>query len=154
MKEVREERGLTYGISSGLNRLDHAQDMTIAVSAANANAAEVLNLTETIVKGMVENGLMDEELADAKSYYLGVLPTTLTSTGEIAGLLRSLQLDNLAPEYLQTRADKIRSVTHEQVRAVAKRLFVPYNPLLVLSGNPQDITPDRAIESLPNAGAE
>lgn len=135
MEEIREKRGLTYGIYSSMQFLDHAPTLSISTSTEHKNVPEILALTQQVIEKMKSDKVDSKALADAKNYLIGSLPLQLTSTSDIAGILLSLQLDRLPKTYLDERAEKIRAVTAEDVRAVAQRLFAKA-PATVLVGQP------------------
>jgi zinc protease len=70
-----------------------------------------------------EEGPTAKELDDAKSYLIGSYPLRFDTSTKIAGLLLSIQLDNLGIDYIDKRNDLIAAVTIDDVRRVAKRLF-------------------------------
>ena len=76
---------------------------------------------------------------DAKTYLTGSFPLRLTSNDRIAGLLVSMQVNDLGIDYLDKRNDFIEAVTIEDLKAVAARLYDPDNLLTVVVGNPPDI---------------
>lgn len=150
MEEVREKRGLTYGIYTSLVRMDDANALSISTSTANKNTAEILNIIKEQETLMASSPVSDEELADAKSYLIGSMPLALSSTGAISSMLLGLQLDNLPIDYLDHRADKLKAVTKEDIQRVAKRLLKPDTMITVLVGQPEGVPNAKTIESLPN----
>jgi len=59
-----------------------------------------------------------------------------TSSGRIAGILVSVQRDNLGLDYLDRRNDFIEAVTLEDVRRVAASLYRPEDLTVVVVGQP------------------
>lgn len=149
-KEVREKRGLTYGIYSSLWRMDHVQLFTISASTQNQNAQSMIEIIRKEMEKMKTNPVEDKELEDAKSYLIGSFPLALSSTDKIADLLLSLQIDHLPIDFLNHRAQKIQAVTKEDITRVATRLFNQEQILTVLVGQPDGLTPDKIIKTLPN----
>ena len=150
-EEVREKRGLTYGIYSGFGMLNHISILSVGTSTRNEKTAEVLDLIKKETTRMRATDVTAEELKNAKSYLVGSMPLGLTSTGQIAGTLLSLQLDDLPDTYLDTVGDKINAVTATDIRRVAERLLTPDKTVTVLVGNPSGIIPNKTIGKLPNA---
>ncbi len=150
MTEVREKRGLTYGIFSSFYLLDHLKALSISTSTENASAAQVLNLTREAMTGMMKEPITDKELNDAKSYLTGSMPLSLTSTGAIARLVLGLQLDHLPIDYLDTVDDKINIVTKEDVLRAAQTYLQPDKLTTVIVGRPEGVTPTRTMDKLPD----
>ncbi len=90
-----------------------------------------------------------EEINDAKSYIIGSLPLSLTSTDSIAGILLSLQLEHLPVDYLDMRAEKINSVTIDDILSVSKRILDKNSITTVIVGAPKGIKAE-VITDIPN----
>lgn len=149
-EEVREKRGLTYGIGTGFYALDHVKAYSLSTSTRNESAAEVLDLIRTEWNRMRDTEISAAELADAKSYLIGSLPLSLTSSDAITGMMLGLRLENLPIDYLDKRAEKIEAVSAADVQRVAQRLLQPEKLTLVTVGQPEGLTPDKIVERLPH----
>ena len=68
--EVREKRGLAYGVSLGLTAYDHAGAVFGGTSTRGDQADKVVGLIEDEIKRFASDGPTPEELAHAKSYRL------------------------------------------------------------------------------------
>lgn len=150
MVEVREKRGLTYGIYSGFYLLDHLKGLSISTSTENKNTGEILSITRQEMEKMMKEPVTDTELADAKSYLIGSMPLSLTSSGKISALMLSLRQDNLPIDYLDNVDDKINAVTKEDILRVAQKYLQPASLTTVLVGKPEGITPTKTVDTLPN----
>lgn len=123
-KEVREKRGLAYGVDSMLIDREHASSLVIATATRSDRAAEALEVVLGVVKRMAETGPTEEELAAAKKHVIGAYAiNNLDSSGSIAGTLLQIQLDHLGIDYMQRRAGYLADVTLDQVKAVAAKLL-------------------------------
>lgn len=138
-KEIREERGLAYSVYSYLYPTDQAPIWLGGLGTSNASVAEALGLVHQEVRRMTEGDISEAELADAKTYLTGSFPLRLTSNDRIAGLLVSMQVNDLGIDYLEKRNGFIEAVTIEDLKEVAARLYDPDNLLTVVVGNPPDI---------------
>lgn len=136
MDEVREKRGLAYGVSSGLSPREHADVIVGSVGTANERLRESLNIIRAEWRRMAENGPTAEELADAKTYLTGAWPLRFTSTASVAGILASMQLDGYPMDHLHTRNDKVEAVTLDDARRVAARLLDADALTVVVVGKP------------------
>lgn len=152
MHEIREKRGLTYGVYSSLSSMKYATLVSASLSTSNTKAAEALNLLKQEWRKMAQNGVTEAELEHAKSYLTGSLLLDLTSSKAIAGTLNSLQSDGYTYDYINHYTDKINAVTQEDIKKVAQRLLTPEQLTVVLVGKPEDITPDITLEHAPNMG--
>ena len=123
-KEVREKRGLAYGVGSSLVNRDYAQSLAIGTATRSDRAMETLKVIRDEVKRMADEGSTEEELAFTKRYVIGAYAiNNLDTSSAIARTLVDLQIDNLGIDYIQEREAMIEAVTIDDVRAVAKRLL-------------------------------
>ncbi len=150
MEEIREKRGLTYGIYSYFREYDETDALHISTSTVNDSVDEMIRLINTQWDEMLAKPVSVQELKDAKSYLIGSLPLSLTSTNSIASTLLSLQLDNLPIDYLDNRAQKLNEVTLQEVQATAKRILDKDAFTTILVGNPKGFDGAEIIIKLPN----
>ena len=140
--EVREKRGLAYGASSSLRVYKRAALLVMSTASANERIAEALRVVKTELARLRVDGPTEQELADAKTYLAGALALSLDSSGAIAGLLHSMQVDNLAPDHLTKRAALIAAVKIDDVRRLARRLLRDEALTTVVVGKPVGVTAD------------
>lgn len=154
-EEIREKRGLTYGIYSSFYNLDYISAMSVSTSTKNENVPEMLATIQNELTRMKDEGITQKELDDAKSYLIGSLPLSLTSTDKISRLMLSLMQDDLPIDYLDIREKAIRNMTLDNISDIAKRLLSPSEFVTVLVGKPPQETLEwlgdiTVIETLPN----
>ena len=149
-EEIREKRGLTYGIYSYFYDLDHLKGMSVSTSTANVNVAEMLELIKDEFNRMASTPVTDKELKDAQSYLIGSIPLSLTSTDKIAGLMTSFQLDDLPVDYLDRREEAIKTTTTSDIQTLAERLLKPDSFVTILVGQPEGLKETQSVSSLPN----
>jgi zinc protease len=143
MKEIREKRGLAYGVSTGLVSYRHAALILGNVATENARVAQSIDLIRAEWRHMRDDGPTEAELDAAKSYLVGSFPLGLDSSEKIAALLVDMQLDRLPIDFLERRAALFGAVTHDEARRVARNLFDPDRLSFVVVGDPADLTPTR-----------
>lgn len=146
MEEVREKRGLSYGVYSYLVPMDHAALVLAGGSTRNATAGQALDLMRAEWRRMAEGGVTEAELADAKTYLTGSFPLQFRSTDAIARVVLQVKRDRLGIDYLDRRNALIDAVTAADVARVAKRLLDPARLLTVLVGQPAGVTATRTVE--------
>ena len=143
MKEIREKRGLAYGVTTQLVPYRHAGVIVGNVATENGRVAESIALVREEWRHMREEGPTAAELDAAKTYLTGSFPLGLDSTQHIAGVLVQMQQDKLGIDYLDRRAALIGGVTLDEARAVAKTLFDPAALSFAIVGDPADLQPTR-----------
>jgi zinc protease len=137
--EIREKRGLAYGVGAGLNPLRHAGIIYGRVSTRNDRVADTLQILRTEWGRFRDDGPSQAELDAAKKYLVGSFPLSLDTTRRLAGLLVSLQVEKLGMDYIDRRAALLSAVTVDDVRRVAKRLLDPDRLRIVIVGSPKGL---------------
>lgn len=133
-EEVREKRGLVYGISSYIVNFDHATALMIGTGTAPDKAEETLAIIRDEVRRMAEEGPTEDELREAKDYVLGAYAiNNLDSSSSIARTLVDIQVNDLGIDYIDRRVSLINSVTLDQVKAAAK-LLLDAEPAVMIMG--------------------
>ena len=121
-RELREERGLTYGASSGIRARDAGATWSASVSTRPENAEVARDLLLTEIERMATEGPTEEELAAAKAFVTGSYAiSNLGSSGAVAGVLLGIQDHDLGLDYISRREELIDAVTIEDARRVAAR---------------------------------
>ena len=120
--ELREERGLTYGASSGIRARDAGATWTASVSTRPENTDVARDLLLGEIERMALEGPTAEELAAAKAFVSGSYAiNNLDSSGAVAGVLLGIQENDLGLDYIDRREGLIDAVTLEDARRVAAR---------------------------------
>ena len=135
MDEIREKRGLTYGVGTGLANKVLGETWQGGMATANDKTAEAVALVREVV-GKIREGVTDKELADAKTYLTGEYPLRFDGNGKIAGILTGMQLMGMPQDYVNTRNARITAVTLDDVKRVAERLLDSKKLEFVLVGRP------------------
>jgi zinc protease len=131
--EVREKRGLTYGIGSSLVTSDFSDSLFIGTSTRADRVEEALTVIRDEVRRMAEEGPTVDELAKAKTYLVGAYPiNNLDSSSAVARTLVELQKEKRGIDYINRRVGYIEAVTLEGVKAAAQRLLQAEPAILVI----------------------
>ena len=136
MHEVREKRGLTYGVSTYLVPKDLASVYLGSVSSGNDRMAETVEVIRDEWERAATDGVTQAELDDAKTYLTGAYPLRFDGNGRIAGIMVGMQMDDLPIDYITTRNDKVNAVTLEDVNRVASELLNPEGLHFTIVGKP------------------
>lgn len=140
-EEIREKRGLTYGIGTYLAPYDFGWLYQGEFSSANGRVAEALDILRAEWARIAEEGVSEEELEAAKQFLTGAYPLRFDGNARIASQLLGLQTAALGLEYVNTRNDQVNAVTVEQIARVAKRLVQPEALTTVVVGRPEGVAP-------------
>ena len=137
MDEVREKRGLTYGIYTYLAPRELADTWQGGVQTANATVDEVIALVRDEWARVQAEGVTEAELAEAKTYLTGAYPLRFDGNATVASILVGMQMQGLTPAYVENRNDYIEAVTSEDIARVAGYLARPEDLSFVVVGQPE-----------------
>ncbi|TKD18134.1 insulinase family protein [Rhodobacter capsulatus] len=139
MEEVREKRGLTYGIYTYLVPKDLAETWQGSFSSANGKVAEAIEIVKAEWARAATGKVTDRELADAKTYLTGAYPLRFDGNGNIADILAGMQLNGLPVDYINSRNDRVNAVTKADIARVAQRLIKAEGLRFVVVGQPEGL---------------
>lgn len=122
-EEVREKRGLAYSVYSYLYETLSAPLWLGGVATGNERVAESIAIVRAEVARLAQDGVSEQELADAKTYLTGSFPLRLTSNDQVARTLVGMMVHDLGQDYIDRRNDLVEAVSLEDVNRVARRLF-------------------------------
>jgi zinc protease len=134
--EVREKRGLAYGIYTYLSPFDRGALYLGNVGTQNARVKETIDIVRAEWKRMAEGGMTQAELDAAITYLTGSWPLRFASPRDLAAILVSIQHEKLGRDYIDKRNDYIRKVTLADVNRVARRLLKAERLTFAVVGDP------------------
>ncbi|WP_421683321.1 insulinase family protein [Stutzerimonas urumqiensis] len=116
MEEIREKRGLTYGVYSGFSPMAEAGPFMINLQTRAELADGTLALVKRLVSEYLEKGPTEAELEQAKREVAGSFPLTTASNADIVGQLGSIGFYDLPLTYLEDFTQAIQALSVEDVR--------------------------------------
>ena len=143
MKTLRVEQGLTYGVRTGLNwTSDYLKIWQGSGQTKNESAGEFIAGVKDELSKVVENGITEQELSDAKAYMIGSYPLGFDSNAKIAGNMMGVRQQALGVDYFDRRNAAIAAVTLEDVNRVARDWLAPEKFTFVVVGEPEGLLTD------------
>ncbi len=139
-QEVREKRGLTYGVGSFLVPFQNASLHIASVASENAKMAEALDVIKAEWERISTEGVTTEELEAAKRYLMGSYALRFDSNQAIASGLAGLQFGGLPIDYINIRNDLVEAVTLDDINRVAREHLHPDRLQIVVVGQPDGLT--------------
>ncbi len=133
-EEVREKRGLAYGVGAEAAPLAESPLVIGSVGTQTAKIGESLKIIRAEWAKMHDSGPTDDEIAKAKAFLSGSLPLNLNSSPAIAQTLTTLQHFHLPPDELEHRAEVLAAISPATIRAVAKRWLTPDRLTFAVAG--------------------
>jgi len=139
MTEVREKRGLTYGVGTVLLPMDYGELIMGQVQSDNSKMADAVQVIRDEWSKVAADAITEEELNDAKTYLTGAYALRFDGNAPIARIMVGMQMIGLPPSYVTDRNDQIMAVTLDDIRRVAKRIYRPEALHFVVVGRPEGL---------------
>lgn len=137
--EVRRERGLAYSVGSSVVPFKASGLIIGQTGTANETVEQALSVIRDVLADLAENGLSEQELQDAKSSTIGALPLSLDTNEALAGMIMSMQLNDLGRDYMDRRAEIINTISMDDIQRVARTYFDPKHMTVVVAGAPKGL---------------
>lgn len=135
MRELREKRGLTYGVSSRFSVMRVNGPFQINFSTRADQAEEALSITQSILQQLQQQGLSADEVTRAIDAIAQSFPIGLTTNSQIASYLGVIGFYELPATWLQDYLPVLRTITTEQVNDALRRRLTP-DQLVIISVGP------------------
>jgi predicted Zn-dependent peptidase len=117
------ERGLVYGMNSGLSQTRDASNWWFGAQVSDKNAAALLQIIVTELSKVLSGDILSEEIENTKQYALGRFQRSAqTVGGTAAGYAGRYFFDEVIDSYYQV-PQRIRAVTKKQIVAVTRAMF-------------------------------
>lgn len=134
MSEVREKRGLTYGVYSGFSAMQARGPFMINLQTRAELSEGTLALVKQLLGDYLRDGPTQQELDDAKRELAGSFPLSTASNAAIVGQLASMGFYDLPLSYLDDFMRDVQNLTTEQVKAAMAKHLDPEALVVVTAG--------------------
>jgi zinc protease len=138
-QEVREKRGLAYGVHTSLYPMEHSALFMGWTATRAERTGEAIEIIEAELRRMASDGPTEDELAKAKSFLKGSYALRFDTSTKIAGQLVQIQIDDLGIDYIDKRNALVEAVTLDDAKRVAKSLLSG-DYLTAIVGKPKGVT--------------
>ncbi|OON66789.1 M16 family metallopeptidase [Hymenobacter sp. CRA2] len=134
MKNIREDKGLTYGIYASISHREHASSLIIGsdVNASNASVA-VAEIHKEMAR-LQEEPIPTDELETVRNYILGKFLNELGTIFEQTDKYRSTVLLGLPTDFYTRFLTEVESVNSEQLLNLAQEYLSPSSLTEVIAG--------------------
>ncbi|MBU0809223.1 MAG: insulinase family protein [Gammaproteobacteria bacterium] len=134
MTEVREKRGLTYGVYSGFSAMQARGPFMINLQTRAELSDGTLQLVKSMLADFIKDGPTADELNNAKRELAGSFPLSTASNAAIVGQLGSMGFYDLPLSYLEDFMRDVQALDVELVKAAMARHLDPEALVIVTAG--------------------
>ncbi|MCZ2223668.1 MAG: insulinase family protein [Chitinophagales bacterium] len=125
MKNIREDKGYTYGIYSYIQNHIHDTAWMISTEAGKDVCEATIEETYKEMNLLTKELISNDELALVKNYMIGNLLGTLDGPFQIMPRWRNYILSNLDENYFYNSIQTIKTISAEEIQALAKKYLNP-----------------------------
>ncbi|AMR28650.1 hypothetical protein A0257_17125 [Hymenobacter psoromatis] len=134
MRNIREDKGLTYGIHASVQARQQAAALVIGTDV-NGESAEATRVEIAAELTRLQTELLDDdELETVKNYTLGKLLGESATVFEQADRHRYVVLQGLRPDYYPQLVHQTQTATATELRELARTYLSPADMLTVVAG--------------------
>lgn len=134
MAELREKRGLTYGVQSSFAPGNHAGAFTVGLQTRPDQAEKALGLLREVLADFVANGVTEAELNGAKSFMVNGFVLRIDTNRKLLDNVANILWLGLPANYLQTWTDAVQAVTTADISRAFQRVLQPQRMAAVVVG--------------------
>lgn len=127
MKNIREEKGLTYGIHSSINNLRQDGYLAIGTDVNKENRELAFQEIKNELTRLCEELISDEELDTARQHFIGSLQTELSTAFAHAEKIRNIVLFDLDTRYYSKLIERVSHLNSGNLLNTANQYFHPNN---------------------------
>lgn len=134
---IRQKEGLSYGVGSsfGASSLDKRATVTLYAIYNPANLEKLSSSIREEMEKILELGISQKELDDARKGYLQRQEVSRTEDSNLSQILESTLLANRTMDYYAKQEKAILELTPEKVREVLRKRIDPAKILTVVAGD-------------------
>jgi zinc protease len=134
MEAIRVNRGLSYGVRSRFASSGAGGLFVLSSFTKAETTVELVQVALDEVARFAEAGPTAEELDRMQSYLCGLFPLSLETHDQVADRLADLELYGLDRSEVTGFRERVRAVTEEDCRRLARRYLPGARPLVVVVG--------------------
>jgi zinc protease len=134
MKNIREEKGLTYGIYSSLNPFKNDCMFSIGADVDKINVELTIGEIKKEIETLCLNQINEDELDVAKNHLLGGIQLEMANPFSTFDKIKNVRLNQLGKEYYNHLFTSVKLINPEGLQTTAQKYFNTNNLTTVSVG--------------------
>lgn len=145
MKNIREDKGFTYGIDSSIDFMRFGGYMTIAADVANENLVAVRREIDKEIDKLQQDLVGEAELDMVRAYLLGSLLTEMDGPMNVAERYQTSLVEAVEPAHFDRLIDTVRHLTPNEIRDLAGKYLGKKDDVELIVGGAKQLTEARTL---------
>lgn len=125
MKNIREDKGYTYGINSSIVTLKHHSYFVVSTDVQKEFVDDAINEIEKEIVKLGSEPIDAKELATVKNQMFGHFQSELTSAFSLAEKFKNIHTHGLGYSYYNEYVDTLASITSLEILSIFKKYLQP-----------------------------
>jgi len=121
MTKIREEKGYTYSIYSGLDMMQHDGYFFISTEVSHENVEDTIAATYEEIHRLKTELLDNEEMQMIKTFLRGNFLNMVDGPFKVGGMVKLLEVNSLPRDFFTSLSQYVSNVTPEDIRNYAKQ---------------------------------
>jgi zinc protease len=134
MKNIREEKGFTYGISSSLVCMQHDGYLVIGTDVKKEFTADTVKEIYKEMAILKSEPVSDSELENVKNYLLGSFLNSLNTPFSLADKFKTIYFNQLSYDFYTTYVQSIKEASSKELMELANKYFKEEDVKEVIAG--------------------
>ncbi len=135
MSNIREDKGYTYGIGSGLSEANKTGYFIIATEVGKEFVTPTLHEIKIEIERLCDELIDEEELTLVKNYVLGQLLKHADGPNAMMDLFMAVRLQGKGFEFYNSFIERVNTITREDLKAIANKYLVWENLTIITAGS-------------------
>ncbi len=123
MKNIREEKGLTYGIYSSLTAFVRDGFFVIGADVNKVNLEFAIKEIRSELRNLRDHAVGEQELGLVKNHFIGSLQADMANLFSVIEKIKNIHLHHLPPGYYQDLFNRVDQVGPEDILRIAAKYF-------------------------------
>jgi predicted Zn-dependent peptidase len=137
MKNIREDKGYTYGISAGIKAETEFGNLVIGTDVGAEVTQAAINEIKLEMQRMVDEPLPTQELETVKTVMLSALASSFANVYDISTGFTRIHFLGLGYDYYDGLVDAYKHATAADIQTVAAKYFTTENLYTIVAGSYQ-----------------
>ncbi|TDB69050.1 M16 family metallopeptidase [Arundinibacter roseus] len=134
MKNIREEKGLTYGISSNITTFRKEGYFMIGTDVKKEFTQQTLDEIYKEINILQTEPVPSDELQTVKNFMAGEFAGSLNTAFDVADRQKILIMDGLPSDFFEQYVDQIHATTADDVLQIARQYLDPESMTEIVVG--------------------
>jgi predicted Zn-dependent peptidase len=123
IKNIREDKGHTYGISSGLAEIGDFNYWVISADVQKAHYQECLTEIFKEIANLIENPMEEDEIEVVRNYLIGKMLAGFSSTFDLLDQFKAVHFSGMDFTFFEEKLKFLKRFTAEDVQRIGKTYF-------------------------------